>query len=322
MKLLVRLPNWVGDVCMALPALQALQACGFEPTLAGRGWAADLLAGHAWPVLRLPAGLRASVGVLRATGIRHGLLLTNSLSSAAACRLAGVSALGQRNEGRSPLLGRAIGRATGLHEVEVFWRLAREATDWLAPGRPDAAGAPVAVPLSGPPPPRLGLRLSDAHEAAARAALAAACGGDPARIAGYVVIAPLAAGTAGGASKVWPEFGALARQLARQGVPMVCCPGPGEEVAAGAAVPEALQLPGLGLGAYAAVCRGARATVANDSGPMHLAAAVDAPVVGVFGPGSQPARTHPWGRVARWLGGPDGWPAVRQVLDGIERLGD
>jgi hypothetical protein len=26
--------------------------------------------------------------------------------------------------------------------------------------------------------------------------------------------------------------------------------------------------------------------------------------------------------VARWLGGPDGWPAVRQVLDGIERLGD
>jgi ADP-heptose:LPS heptosyltransferase len=28
MNLIVRLPNWIGDVCMALPALSALEASG------------------------------------------------------------------------------------------------------------------------------------------------------------------------------------------------------------------------------------------------------------------------------------------------------
>ena len=68
----------------------------------------------------------------------------------------------------------------------------------------------------------------------------------------------------------------------------------------------------LGLGAYAAVCADARVTVANDSGPMHLAAAVDAPVLGVFGPGD-PRRTRPWGPRAHWLGGDGAWPSAKAV---------
>ena len=52
----VRLPNWVGDACMALPALRELDARGAVLSLAARGWATDLLAGHGWPVLALPGG--------------------------------------------------------------------------------------------------------------------------------------------------------------------------------------------------------------------------------------------------------------------------
>ena len=130
--LLVRLPNWVGDVCMALPALRALEAAGFAPVLAGKGWAADLLAGHDWPLVKLPAGTRAGARALReAHTPRRGLLLTNSIGSALALRLAGVSALGHRNEGRAFLLGRALARVDGLHEVEVFWRLAAATAEWL-----------------------------------------------------------------------------------------------------------------------------------------------------------------------------------------------
>ncbi len=302
----VRLPNWVGDACMALPALRELEARGALLSLAGRGWAADLLAGHGWPVLKLPAGLRAGAAALRAAaGPRRGLLLTNSLSSAATFRLAGVSALGHRNEGRSLLLGRALAKPEGLHEVEVFWRLAGAAAAWLPlPGWPAS------------PPVSLGLRLTDAHRHAAAEALAAAglAAGQP-----YMVLAPLAAGTAGGVPKLWPRFGELDEALRARGCTTVVCPGPGEAEAARAAVPGARVLVGLGLGAYAAACAGALATVSNDSGPMHLAAAVDAPVMGVFGP-SDPARTRPWGPRVAWTGGAGVWPSVAQVLDGLDRL--
>jgi heptosyltransferase-2 len=299
LPLLVRLPNWGGDLCMALPALSALEARGVALRPAGQRWAADLLAGHGWPVLRLPAGIRAAAGALRPVGARRGLLLTNSLSSAAAFRLAGVAALGHRQDGRSLLLGRGIARpGAGLHEVEVFWRLARETAEWLA--------LPA---LPGSPPARLGLRLAPAHVAAADDALrGAGIGAAP----GFVLIAPLAAGTIGGKSKVWPGFAELARGMAADGIRMVCCPGPGEESAAREAAPDAAHLTGLGLGVYAALCARARLTIANDSGPMHLAAAVDAPVLGVFGPG-EPARSGPWGPSARAIGGRGRWPDVKTV---------
>ena len=43
-SLIIRLPNWVGDVIMALPALQSLQQSGIELLLFGKPWANDLLA--------------------------------------------------------------------------------------------------------------------------------------------------------------------------------------------------------------------------------------------------------------------------------------
>jgi lipopolysaccharide heptosyltransferase II len=48
------------------------------------------------------------------------------------------------------------------------------------------------------------------------------------------------------------------------------------------------------------VIRGARAMITNDTGPMHIAAAVGTPLVPIFGP-TEPARTGPYGQIASAL---------------------
>jgi heptosyltransferase-2 len=285
--LAVRLPNWLGDACMALPALARLRAAGFRLACFGRGWAADLLAAESDQVVKLPGGLRADVAAIRAVGARRGVIFPNSIGAALRLRLAGVAAAGHGGW-RRPLLGRSLARVPGSHEVEAFWRVAGA---WCPPGDP---------------PPTLGLRLAERHRTQAADALAGAGVRAP-----FTLLAPLAVGKINGTSKQWPGFRLLARLAAERG-PVVACPGPGEEAAMRAVLPDAVLCNGLGVGAYAAVMAQSRVVVANDSGPMHLAAAVGAAVVGVFGV-SDPGRTRPWSPRARTVGDACGWPAVDQV---------
>jgi len=63
--LIVRLPNWVGDVIMSLPTLWHLHHRGYALQLVGKRWAATLLAGCGWPVHTLPGPLKERVRLLR-----------------------------------------------------------------------------------------------------------------------------------------------------------------------------------------------------------------------------------------------------------------
>lgn len=285
--LAVRLPNWLGDACMALPALARLRAAGFSLACFGKGWANDLLAAEPDRVEKLPGAWRSDVALIRASGARRGVLFPNSFGSALRMRIAGVSAAGHGGL-RSALLGRSIPRMSASHEVEAFWQVAGA---WCPPGDPPAS---------------LGLRLAEAHRVQADAALAQAGVTTP-----FSIIAPLAVGRINGQSKQWPGFRLLARLLAERG-PVLACPGPGEEAAMRAALPEAILCNGVGVGAYASLMTRSRIVVANDSGPLHLAAAAGAAVVGVFGV-SDPGRTRPWSPRAHTVGDARGWPTVDQV---------
>ncbi|MGE0798298.1 MAG: glycosyltransferase family 9 protein [Lautropia sp.] len=303
--LIVRLPNWVGDVVMALPALERLTAAGFAPRLVGRRWAAALLAGHPWPVTPLPAGLRERVAALRRlrAGVQDGgghhpsghhpsdrrgdrrvdtLLLTNSLSSALEARLAGLRPLGYRQDGRGWLLTRAIAPPPlPLHESQRFDRLAAALCDADLPGRAiestSRADRPTPATIE-PTPPRL--RVSDA--AASQAAVLLAAHG-LATDRPYAAIVPFATGTLGGVGKAWPEFPAFAADLAAR-LPVIVVPGPAEAAQARRDYPSARTLEDVDLGVYAALLQRAAVVVANDTGPGHVAAAVGAPTVSVLGP--------------------------------------
>jgi heptosyltransferase-2 len=301
--LAVRIPNWVGDVVMAVPTLIQLKRAGWNTVLLGRRWAKDLLAGLETPVYAIPSGVLPASRQLRSLGLKRGLLLTNSFSSAATMRLSGIRAIGYRADGRGLLLGKGLDKPSDLHEVEKFWRLGRAVCE--------AARLPEdAWPER--PPERIELPITQSHRDEAAAALERHGVQPP-----YIVCCPLAVGKIAGQSKVWPEFPELARRLQEQGHRVIACPGPGEESACREPLPGGMILPGVSLGAYAAVLAGAAKVVANDSGPMHLAAAAGARVLGIFGV-SDPARTRPWG--GHFIGGPGQWPSLEEVLERLDSL--
>jgi ADP-heptose:LPS heptosyltransferase len=138
-------------------------------------------------------------------------------------------------------------------------------------------------------------------------------GYDPAKP--LVGIHPGGGETAGSSEppKRWlPErFGRLADLLVqRGGLQVVMLQGPGDEPF----VEEALKnmksralgvASGLPLTVFAALMRECDLVVANDSGPMHIAAAQKVPVVAIIGP-THPAYTPPRGGMHRviWAGAP------------------
>lgn len=126
---------------------------------------------------------------------------------------------------------------------------------------------------------------------------------------------------AGNPGKRWApaRFGALARRLADEGLSVLVVWGPGEEatartiaVAGGAGVTPA---PPTDLFGLLAVLRRASVVVGGDTGPLHLAAALGRPCVGLYAPRRDAlngaARTGPYGAGHRIVQSPNG------TMDGI-----
>ncbi len=110
---------------------------------------------------------------------------------------------------------------------------------------------------------------------------------------------------AGWGAKQWPanRYGEVAKELSASGIKCLINFGPGEETIAreveatseGSAKPIQLSVTGL-----IAFTRRAALFVGGDTGPLHLAAALEVPVVAIFGP-TDPARNGPFGTKSRVL---------------------
>ena len=108
--------------------------------------------------------------------------------------------------------------------------------------------------------------------------------------------------------KLWPykNYANLASELAQDGHRVVLCGSKGDAVVADKVQallsPEStVNLAGqLSLEETASVLAMCSAVVANDSGLMHLGAALGSPTLGIFGP-TDPRQYHPLGKNAHYL---------------------
>ena len=284
--LVVRAPNHLGELILALPALRHMTE--IEGRAGRRPWV-QFMAGME-PILdmagleveRLPIGDRRAVRAggrqIRGSGASRGILLTPSASSALMFRLGGLrSRRGTGGGWRTWMLTDPVPRGPLLerHRVHEFLALVGAETEGDPP-------APV-------------LRIPDA--------------GERSRGVGEPLVVALFPG-ANAESRRWPagRFSALAQRLASAGRRVLVLGGPGEEgltavvASAGAAFGECEDLGGrTDLTGLAEVLAGCDALVTNDTGPMHLAAALGTAVVALEGP-ADVRQTRPLGAQVRLVG--------------------
>lgn len=286
MKLAVFLPNWVGDVVMATPALRALRDHFKDATIIGvmRPYVAEVLAGtdlldraiednsRGWT-----RGMFTTSRRLREHSIDLAILFTNSFRTALVAWLGQCQRrIGYARDGRNWLL---TSRLQPIVDSDGHYQPApvMDAYNRLA----ERAGTPV---------PGYQMELATLPVDEARA-------DEVWRTFEMSIHRPVIAlnpGAAFGAAKHWPvhHFAHLARMLVDQldAQVLVLC-GPKERDLAHmicqqtdrSEVHSLAQAP-LSLGLTKACIRRADLLVTTDSGPRHFAAAFQRPVVSLFGP--------------------------------------
>ena len=277
--------NWLGDSIMAMPALQEFKRRHplSSITMLTRDRLTPLWEMH--PAVARSIGYTASVtGTLKAArAVRAGhfrcaYIFANSFRSGLIPLLAGVpERSGVRGHRPDWLLSRVIppGATSGHeHQLWEYFRIMELGEEDLVPENPHLSIPPAAM-----------------DEARRRV-------GPVDRLA----VIGLVPGAARGPSKQWPEehFAAAGRRLAETTGARLLVFGTREEAALCARVtagigPAATDLSGsTSLGGLAALLACCRVVIANDSGGMHLAAAVGSRVVAIFGR-TDPVKTGPIG---------------------------
>jgi len=294
-RILIRATNWVGDAIMALPALRAVRRRFPEATIAivARPYVADIYRGQelcdeliAYDPKGAHAGLRGRqrlAGELRARKFDVALLLQNAFDAAWLAWRAGIpERIGYARDGRSLLLTKRIAMPKPgeipLHEQFYYLELLRRA-GWID---------------SLPSESFIGLHVSAEDCARAEGMLrSAGARANVARIA-------IGAGASYGSAKCWPpeRFADFVNRFRQHTDADVILFGTVAERTVSDAIAAEMKGPSISLAGATSIAdlpallSRCQLFVGNDSGAMHVAAAVGLPVVAIFGP-TDPHGTAP-----------------------------
>jgi heptosyltransferase-2 len=299
MKIMIRATNWVGDAIMALPALRAIRQRHVDAqiSIVARPYVADiyrdqqicdeLISYHPKGDHLGWTGREKLAAELRARKFDIAILLQNAFDAAWLAWRAQISErIGYARDARSLLLTKAIPvpkpGEIPPHEKFYYLELLRRA-GWLDQLHDE---------------PQITLRVPDAaRQHAAKFLLEAGLRPHATRIA-------VGAGASYGTAKCWPpdRFAkALNKYLSYTDADVILFGTPGE-LPVSVAIAAELQRPPINLTGKTSIAElpallsECHLFLGNDSGAMHVAAAVGLPVVAVFGPtdpeGTAPVTPH------------------------------
>jgi heptosyltransferase-2 len=286
LKIVIRATNWVGDAIMALPALRAVRSrfADSEITILARPYVAAIYKNQqVCDNMMFVGDKKGILKELRAQKFDIALLLQNAFEAAWIVWRAGIrERIGYARDGRSPFLTKALPvpepGEIPVHEQYYYLELLRRA-GWL-----DTL------------PNESFIKLNVSEENRQRAEeflLSVGARPDRLRIA-------IGAGASYGSAKCWPpdRFAELANRLQMQSGADVILFGTSSEAPVSSAIAAGMhrqpidltgKTPISDLPSLLSQCR---LFIGNDSGAMHVAAAVGLPVVAVFGP-TDPFGTAP-----------------------------
>jgi heptosyltransferase II len=293
-RVLVRATNWVGDSVMTLPALDAVRETfpsSFIAVLA-RPWVAPIYESHPAVnrVLMLDkhqgafsglGGLIRCIRVIRRNRFDLAILFQNAFEAALLAFLGSVNLrVGYRTDGRGLLLTHRVLRSREVcrvHQTEYYLSLLR-GTGWRAESRV----------------PRLYVSATD-RDAAETLLLKQ-------DIPDGGLLLGLGPGAVFGGAKRWPaeRFAQIGDMAVQHWGATVLIFGSGRESAICGRVRGAMQSPSLdlsgrtSLGEAMGLIERCSFFVTNDSGLMHIAAALKVPTAAIFGP-TDPVATGPMG---------------------------
>ena len=287
-RILIRLPNWVGDMMIALPAIQSLRVAYPGAHVIGMARSEHIELAQRIQALDevVPAPPRAGSNrhlamlavtrSLRQAKLDAAVLLAPSFEAALTVWLAGIPVrVGHATDHRSALLNRVVGvrechRSDGFRDVvSAFGATSTDDTDCQE-----------------------GLRVAASDHAYVdrMAATLGLTGHAP-----VVFVNP----ASGKKPRAWASdrFRQLAERLAKRHPEMsvlVHDHHPFDRPDAWPSSDSIRTVSGASLVELAGVIQRCSLYVGNDSGPMHIAAALGVPTIGIYGP-SSPQRTSPHG---------------------------